>query len=284
MPSTGGKAQAYVSEPGRSSRRWAIEIEIVGIAGQNRGHLAERTASVMQKEQGLNEHTLSQRLERVAANVPASARLADIGSDHGYLPVALMLRGAIEFAVAGEVAQTPFHSAQRKVRKNGLEQRIAVRLADGLAAIEASDRIDVVSLCGMGGETMCEIFERGKNHLAGSERLIMQPNGGEQELRTWLMNNGYRIEHEEVLRENRFDYEIIVAVPAAEVVYTPQQLLFGPRLMEQRSEAFLGKWRRVLRQRQQTLAHFEHAQEVPQAKARLFSEQVEWITQLLAGA
>jgi tRNA (adenine22-N1)-methyltransferase len=68
------------------------------------------------------------------------------------------------------------------------------------------------------------------------------------------------------------------------VVYTPQQLLFGPRLMEQRSEAFLGKWRRVLRQRQQTLAHFEHAQEVPQAKARLFSKQVEWITQLLAGA
>lgn len=55
----------------------------------------------------MNQQTLSKRLERVAAHVPAGARLADIGSDHGYLPVALMRRGAISAAVAGEVALTP---------------------------------------------------------------------------------------------------------------------------------------------------------------------------------
>ncbi|WP_031325335.1 tRNA (adenine(22)-N(1))-methyltransferase TrmK, partial [Pseudomonas taiwanensis] len=59
----------------------------------------------------MNEQTLSRRLERVAAQVPQGARLADIGSDHGYLPVALMLRGILDAAVAGEVAQTPFASA-----------------------------------------------------------------------------------------------------------------------------------------------------------------------------
>ena len=224
------------------------------------------------------------RLARVAAHVPNGARLADIGSDHGYLPLALISRGTIVAAVAGEVALTPFRSARRAVLESGREQQISVRLADGLAAIEAADGITAISLCGMGGETIRDILERGQARLSGAERLILQPNGGEQPLRQWLMEHGYRILAEEVLRENRFDYEIIVAVPAADVVYTPQQLLFGPRLMEQRSEAFLGKWRRVLRQRQQTLAHFEHAQEVPQAKARLFSEQVEWITQLLAGA
>jgi tRNA (adenine22-N1)-methyltransferase len=252
-----------------------------GIDRQNRGHLAERAVSVVQKDQGLNEQTLSMRLERVAAHVPAGARLADIGSDHGYLPVALMLRGRIEHAVAGEVALTPFHSAQRKVRKHGLEQQVSVRLADGLAAIEPADRITTVSICGMGGETMCEILQRGKHHLSGEERLIFQPNGGERELRTWLMENGYQIEQEELLRENRFDYEIIVAVPGAGSVYSAEQLFFGPRLLQARSEAFLAKWRRVLRQRQQTLAHFEHAQEVPQDKAREFSKQVEWITQVL---
>jgi tRNA (adenine22-N1)-methyltransferase len=76
------------------------------------------------------------RLERVAAHVPTGARLADIGSDHAYLPVALMRRGAIAAAVAGEVAATPFHAAQRTVNDNGLAQHITVRLADGLAAIE----------------------------------------------------------------------------------------------------------------------------------------------------
>ncbi|WP_241092666.1 tRNA (adenine(22)-N(1))-methyltransferase TrmK, partial [Pseudomonas viridiflava] len=72
----------------------------------------------------MNEQTLSMRLERVAAHVPDGARLADIGSDHGYLPVALMRRGVIDVAVAGEVAVTPFCAAQRVVHENGLEQRI----------------------------------------------------------------------------------------------------------------------------------------------------------------
>jgi tRNA (adenine22-N1)-methyltransferase len=130
------------------------------------------------------------RLERVAAQVPRGARLADIGSDHAYLPVALMRRGVIEAAVAGEVASTPFHAAQRTVRDNGLEQHVMVRLADGLAAIEPADAITAISVCGMGGETIRDILDSGKAHLSGRERLILQPNGGEQPLRYWLMSNG----------------------------------------------------------------------------------------------
>lgn len=102
------------------------------------------------EELQLNEHTLSMRLERVAAHMPAGARLADIGSDHGYLPVALMRRGAIASAVAGEVALTPFNAARRTVRDNELEQRISVRQANGLEAIEAADGITAISICGMG--------------------------------------------------------------------------------------------------------------------------------------
>ncbi|MDQ0741371.1 tRNA A22 N-methylase [Pseudomonas sp. W4I3] len=118
----------------------------------------------------MNEHTLSMRLERVAALVPAGARLADIGSDHAYLPVALLRRGVIALAVAGEVAATPFHAAQRTVRDNGLEQRIQVRLANGLAAIEPDDAITAISLCGMGGETIRDILDSGNAQLSGEER------------------------------------------------------------------------------------------------------------------
>ena len=132
-----------------------------------------------EKELQLNEHTLSMRLERVAANVPAGARLADIGSDHGYLPVALMRRGMIAAAVACEVALIPFSAAQRTVRDNGLEQRITVRMANGLAAIEPGDAITAISICGMGGETIRDILDSGKAHLSGQERLILQSNGGE---------------------------------------------------------------------------------------------------------
>jgi tRNA (adenine22-N1)-methyltransferase len=222
------------------------------------------------------------RLERVAANVPMGARLADIGSDHGYLPVALMRRGVIEAAVAGEVAITPFQAAERTVRENGLEQHVTVRLADGLAAIKPADAITAISVCGMGGETIRDILDSGQAYLSGRERLILQPNGGEQPLRHWLMENGYTILSEELLRENRFYYEIIVAERATPVSYSAEQLYFGPVQMQARSPLFLAKWQRMLRQKQKTLASFERArQAVPEDKAQEIAQQARWITELL---
>lgn len=233
----------------------------------------------------MHEQTLSLRLERVAAQVPAGARLADIGSDHGYLPVALMRRSVIDAAVAGELAVTPFHAAQRTVRDNGFEHRITVRLANGLTAIEAGDDITAISLCGMGGETIRDILDSGKARLSGQERLILQPNGGEQPLRHWLMEHGYRIVYEEVLRENRFDYEIIVAERTGPWVYSPQELYFGPLHLQARSPAFLAKWQRRLRERQRTLAQLSRARQgMPEKKLQDIDRQIQWITAILASA
>jgi len=223
------------------------------------------------------------RLERVAAHMPAGAHLADIGSDHAYLPVALLRRGVIATAVAGEVALTPLRAAERTVGENGLEQLVSVRLANGLAAIEPEDGITAISLCGMGGETIRDILDSGKARLSGHERLILQPNGGEQPLRQWLMENGYRILCEEVLRENRFYYEIIVAERAGPVTYTAEELYFGPLQMQARTPTFLAKWQRLLRQKQKTLASFAKArQAVPEEKLQDIARQVRWISALLA--
>lgn len=231
----------------------------------------------------MNQHTLSMRLERVAAHMPVGARLADIGSDHGYLPVALMRRGLIAAAVAGEVALTPFQAAQRTVRDNGFEQQITVRRANGLEAIEPQDDITAISVCGMGGETIRDILENGKARLSGQERLILQPNGGEQPLRLWLMENGYRIVSEELLSENNFYYEIIVAERAGPVLYSAEELYFGPLQMQARSPTFLSKWQRILRHKQQTLAQFAKArQAVPDVKVHEVAQQARWITELLA--
>ncbi|KWV89908.1 tRNA (adenine(22)-N(1))-methyltransferase [Pseudomonas fluorescens] len=181
------------------------------------------------------------------------------------------------------MAATPFQAANRTVAYNGLTQHITVRLADGLAAIEAGDDITAVSLCGMGGETIRDILDSGKAHLNGRERLILQPNGGEQPLRQWLMENGYQILHEELLRENRFYYEIIVAERAEAMTYTAEQLYFGPLQMQARSREFLAKWQRILREKRKTLASLEQArQAVPEQKVQEIVQQVKWIVQLLA--
>ena len=255
--------------PGRAHPASCAAPTLAGIGGE--------------KELQLNEHTLSMRLERVAAHMPAGARLADIGSDHAYLPVALLRRGAIAAAVAGEVALTPFHAAQRTVRENGLEQHITVRHANGLRAIEAQDNISAISICGMGGETIRDILESGKARLSGRERLVLQPNGGEQPLRQWLMDNHYRILCEELLRENRFYYEIIVAERVGPVTYTAEQLYFGPFQMQARSPLFLGKWQRMLGEKQKILGNLARArQAVPEARVQEIAQQARWITELLA--
>nr|WP_288467625.1 tRNA (adenine(22)-N(1))-methyltransferase TrmK [uncultured Pseudomonas sp.] len=228
----------------------------------------------------MNLRQLSARLERVAAQVPTGARLADIGTDHGYLLVALMQRGVISAAVAGEVALTPLRAVARSVREHELGERIAVRLADGLAAIEPGDHITAISFCGMGGETIRDILARDRTRLAGNELLILQPNGGEQPLRQWLMDNGYRIRHEELLQENRFFYEIIVAAPGEPTRYSERELYFGPLLLQERSPDFLAKWQRLLRLKQQTLASLARAQQgQPDEK---LERQACWIDEMLA--
>ena len=223
------------------------------------------------------------RLERVAAHVPAGARLADIGSDHGYLPVALVRRGAISAAVAGEVALTPFEAARRTVRENEVGEQVTVRLASGLMAIEPEDGITAISICGMGGETIRDILDSGQSRLSGQERLVLQPNGGEQPLRQWLMENGYRIIREDLLRENRFDYEIIVAERAEPVTYSARELYFGPLQLQARTPAFVDKWTRKLRHNQQMLAHLAQARHGAGAqKAQDLTRQARWISELLA--
>ena len=86
-----------------------------------------------------------------------------------------------------------------------------------------------------------------------------------------------------MLRENRFDYEIIVAERTGPVMYTAQQLYFGPLQMQARSPAFLLKWQRKLRQKQKTLTHLARVQQaVPEEKVQDFARQARWIAQLLA--
>lgn len=232
----------------------------------------------------MNEHLLSKRLEQVGKFVPKNARLADIGSDHAYLPVALMLQQHITYAIAGEVVEGPYQSAKRQVEKNGLSDQIDVRLANGLEAITLADHIEAITIAGMGGTLIRSILENGKqkNRLSHQERLILQPNIGERSLREWLMQNRYEIVDEMILEENQKIYEIIVAQPVKEVVsYTQKELLFGPILRQHPSEILCQKWKREATQRQYVLDQLQQASVLNQMKYDATKEELEWIQEEL---
>lgn len=230
----------------------------------------------------MNHTELSKRLETVGRFVPEAARLADIGSDHAYLPVALMLKGKIDFALAGEVVKGPFESAKRQVMKNRLSERIEVRLANGLDAIEKDDQISAITIAGMGGSLIRDILESGRQNqrLSGEERLILQPNIGEKTLRTWLKENNYQIIAEEIIEENKKIYEIIVAEKKEQPIdYSEKELMFGPFLLEEKNAAFSAKWQRELKQREVILEQLKNASE--QNRYETIQQEVEWIKEVL---
>ncbi|KAF1298678.1 SAM-dependent methyltransferase [Enterococcus sp. JM4C] len=233
----------------------------------------------------MNQQELSTRLATVGAFVPEGAHLADIGSDHAYLPVALVLDKKIDFAVAGEVVQGPFTSAVNQVKKNNLSQQITVRLASGLEAIIPEDEITAITIAGMGGSLIRDILAQGQanNKLSGDERLILQPNIGEKTLRTWLMNESYEIIAERILEENQKIYEVIVAEKVAQPInYSQEQLLFGPILGKEKNAVFLKKWQRELKQRKHVLQQLSLAETVPSGKVAQVEAEIKQIEECLA--
>lgn len=186
---------------------------------------------------------ISKRLELVASFVSQGSILLDVGSDHAYLPIELVERGQIEAAIAGEVVDGPYQSALKNVEAHGLKEKIQVRLANGLAAFEEADHVSVITIAGMGGRLIATILEEGLDKLASVERLILQPNNREDDLRIWLQDHGFQIVAESILEEAGKFYEILV-VEAGEMYLSASDVRFGPFLSKEVSTVFVQKWQK----------------------------------------
>ena len=153
---------------------------------------------------------LSTRLQAVADWVPKGAKLADIGTDHGFLPVWLVKYGVIDFAIAADLREKPLETAKHSAERHGLSDKISFRLCDGLANIKPEE-VDTVSIAGMGGETIVTILEAAPWTLERHTRLLLQPQSGSYELRSFLFEKGYRILRETIAREENRFYILIEA-------------------------------------------------------------------------
>ncbi|MGX7073505.1 tRNA (adenine(22)-N(1))-methyltransferase [Falseniella ignava] len=186
---------------------------------------------------------ISKRLELVASFVPQGSVLLDVGSDHAYLPIELVERDQIEGAIAGEVVEGPYQSAVKNVESHGLKEKIQVRLANGLAAFEEADQVSVITIAGMGGRLIATILEEGLDKLASVQRLILQPNNREDDLRIWLQDHGFQIVAESILEEAGKFYEILV-VEAGQMKLSASDVRFGPFLSKEVSPVFVQKWQK----------------------------------------
>lgn len=207
---------------------------------------------------------LSKRLRAIAENITTGSRLADIGSDHALLPAFLAQAGRIAYAVAGELNPGPLEAARKQIRESGLGDTVSVRGGNGLEVVRPGE-VDTVSIAGMGGNLIVEILEAGRKagKLEGVRRLVLQPNVGEEAVRRWLREKGWKLLGEEILEEDGKIYEILWAGLADGIsgktdsglyegwelagfgrITEEDALRFGPYLIRNAGDVFLEKWRR----------------------------------------
>lgn len=158
---------------------------------------------------------LSRRLLAVAGEVTSGNRLADIGTDHGYIPIYLIQQGIVPSALAMDVNQGPLERAKMNIKGAGLEEKIGTRLSNGLEKLEAKEA-DSIVIAGMGGALMEEILTRGEHVISAGKELILQPQSEIFKVRHFLHDHGYAIVKECILKEEGKYYFIIKALPGVQ--------------------------------------------------------------------
>ena len=171
---------------------------------------------------------LSPRLRALAAWIPEGARLADVGTDHGYLTALLLREGRIRSAIASDLRPGPLDRARETARKCGVADRISFRLCDGLGAV-GPEECDTVVIAGMGGENIASILAAAPWTADGRHTLLLQPQSRAEVLRAFLQDHGYAIRREALVRDRGHLYPVMEA-GAGEMHLSPGRLYGGALL------------------------------------------------------
>lgn len=167
---------------------------------------------------------ITPRLKMVALLVPCCEMVADIGTDHGYLPIYLVNKGICKNAVAADVNEGPLSAAKKNIAQTRVKDRINTVLTDGLKKI---DEADCVTIAGMGGELIASILEHRKENMT---KFVLQPQRSFDVLRKFLAKNGFEIKKEAVAKEgNKMYCAFYCEFTGEEAELTEKEALLGKK-------------------------------------------------------
>lgn len=171
--------------------------------------------------------------------MPATGCAADIGTDHGYVPIALAHRGDVSRIIGMDVRTGPLGKAATNVAEAGLENIIELRLSDGAEALQPGEA-QVIVVAGMGGELMQGILSRGAEVFQKAEHLVLGPQSELADLRRFLCENGYCLDDEEFLWDEGKPYFLwdVHYEPERAVPMEDWEYLYGRSLRQKKDPAF----------------------------------------------
>ena len=184
--------------------------------------------------------TVSKRMETVISMVTKGNRVADIGTDHGYVPIALVQRKWIKKAIAMDVRKGPLQKAMDNIQAYHMDEQIETRLSDGMEKLEAGEA-DTIIIAGMGGELMARILRDGARVLDSVQEVIVQPQSEIYKVRMQLHQMGFQIVEEKMLIDEGKYYTAMKAIKGRECCDNEVQYYFGKLLLEQKDQV-LYEW------------------------------------------
>lgn len=189
---------------------------------------------------------LSKRLQLIADMIKKYKQgktIADIGTDHAYLPCYLTRHHIVLHAYACDVAQGPYQSSLSTIQQFALNDRVTALLGDGLNPI-LNKNVDMISIAGMGAYLMVDILNAHIQYLNHVNVMFLQPNANPEYLRQYLFQHHFEIIDEQIVKDGHHDYEIMVVKIQKEkdVFYDELDIEFGPVLRESQSSLFKEKW------------------------------------------
>ncbi len=153
---------------------------------------------------------LTKRLEKIASLVSPNTILADVGTDHGYIPISLLEEKKIKSAILSDINKGPLNNAREEIARKKLENATQLRLGAGVSVLKVGE-VDEIIIAGMGGILISEIIEDGFDVCKSVDKLILQAMQAPDELRRYLYKSGFEILDEHIVNEDFRIYEIIEA-------------------------------------------------------------------------
>lgn len=199
---------------------------------------------------------ISDRLIQVAGLVPEGVRLADVGTDHGYVPIWLLTQGRISSAIAMDVNKGPLLRARENRDKYGFQEVMELRLSDGLEKLDPGEA-DALLIAGMGGPLMVRILEAERQTVESIPALILQPQSEIPSVRRYLIENGFCIDDEIMLKDEGKYYMAMKVSHGDGEAWSETEYLFSRYLLNQRHpvlKEFLMKEKRIYSEIEKKLA------------------------------
>lgn len=169
-------------------------------------------------------HNLGARLKTVLRSVPKNAAVADIGTDHAFLPIELIKSGKATKVIACDVNEKPLQNAKRNIEKYGISN-IELRLSDGLEKV-TPDEVNTVTIAGMGGDLIADIISRAEWLKDTDKTLVLQPMSSADSLRKYLYNNGFKIISETAVYDANRVYSVLLVKYDGNVKPVPLRKIF----------------------------------------------------------